>query len=322
MAFEVDGSMVNGFPTDKASKGFPLSFVSANIADASGTVLIGNDTHWGSGLHTYDNQGNEITGLHKNVATGSSSPAVADLDNDGHLEVGVNALDGRVYIWELDTPNGVEETTEWPTLWGDNQRTNVIPTDIEIRPWQRTVVFIYGEAQSGQDMFVRGGIDHDYANTDLGRNCDSSNFECAIPIRHLNLRNDTTAPWKVGDNYLDWHGPESGQSSQSMGTPLDWTTDLWPESWGTKRTVSVDGYGETPLNRWGQHYWMLDVEMDCSKTANGWFELKSFISNGPGWEPGVNQPDRPWDSSNHFAQCGKLNTFRLGESPAVTIEDL
>ena len=50
--------------------------------------------------------------------------------------------------------------------------------------------------------------------------------------------------------------------------------------------------------------------------------VKSFISNGPGWEADVNQPGRPWVSGNHFAQCGKLNTFRRGESAPVTIENL
>lgn len=153
--------------------------------------------------------------------------------------------------------------------------------------WQRTTVFIYGQTQSGQDMFVRGGIDHGYALSKLGRNCTVDNKLCAIPIRHLNLRNSTTAPWKSNDNYLDWYGTEPGQSSLAQGSAMDWTTNLWPNTWGTKRTVDVDGYGETSLNTWGQHYWMLDVLMDCSATVNGWFELKSFISNGPGWEANV-----------------------------------
>ncbi|MAZ66349.1 MAG: hypothetical protein CMF25_04505, partial [Kangiellaceae bacterium] len=91
--------------------------------------------------------------------------------------------------------------------------------------WQRTVIFIFGETENGQDMFVRGGIDHDFANTQLGRNCSSDNFECAIPVRHLNLINNTTAPWKAGDEYLDWYGAESLQDGASQGTPLDWTTN-------------------------------------------------------------------------------------------------
>jgi len=321
MAFNVDGTMLSGFPTVANTRGYSNGFVSAKIANVAGTVLVGNDGNWGTGLQFFNNQGAEITSLRKEITTGFSSPVVGDLDNNGRLDVGINALDGRVYIWELDTPSGVVEPTEWPTLWGDNKRSNYIPTTVQ-NPWKRTVIFMFGTTVSGQDMFIRGGIDHTQANTVLGRNCSTSNFECAIPIRHLNLRNATTTPWKVGDTQLDWYGAQAGQSSQAVGTPLDWTTNIWPASWGTKRTVAVDGFGETPLNRWGQHYWMLDVEMDCSKTVNGWFELKSFISNGPGWEADVNQPGRPWVSGNHFAQCGKLNVFRRGENNPVTIENL
>ena len=175
--------------------------------------------------------------------------------------------------------------------------------------WQRTVIFIQAQTQSGQDMFIRGGIDHDYANNNLGRNCQTSNFECALPIRHNNLLNATTAPWKSNDNYLDWYGLEAGQNTAAEGTAMDWTTNLWPASWGTKRTVANDGYGEEPLNIWGEHYWMLDVDMDCSQTANGWFELKAFVKNGQGWENNINQSGTPYSSQNHMAQCGKVNKF-------------
>ncbi len=179
--------------------------------------------------------------------------------------------------------------------------------------WQRTVIFIYGQTQVGQDMFVRGGIDHNYANTNLGRNCQTYNFECAIPIRHNNLRNTTTAPWKSGDAYLDWYGAEAGQNAASVGSPLDWTTN----NASNPNTVAVQGFGYEPLNSFGDHYWMLDVEMDCSKAVNGWFELKSFISNGPGWEGDVAQSGTPYSSGNHFAQCGKMNVFQRGSSSAI-----
>ncbi len=179
--------------------------------------------------------------------------------------------------------------------------------------WQRTVIFIYGQTSVGQDMFVRGGIDHAYANANLGRNCQTWNFECAIPIRHNNLRNNTTAPWKNGDKYLDWYGAESGQSAASVGSPLDWTTN----NATNPNTVAVQGFGYDPLNDYGDHYWMLDVEMDCSKSVNGWFELKSFISNGPEWESNVAQSGTPYSSGNHFAQCGKLNVFQRDSSSAM-----
>jgi alpha-amylase len=175
--------------------------------------------------------------------------------------------------------------------------------------WQRTVIFIQAQTSSGQDMFVRGGIDHDFAASQLGLNCTSSNYLCAMPIRHNNMRNATTAPWKENEQFLDWYGAEANQSSEAEGTALDWTTDIWPESWGDKKTVAVDGFGEEPLNIWGQHYWMLDVDMDCSKSVNGWFELKAYVKNGQGWETDIQQSGTPYSSNNHFAQCGKINQF-------------
>jgi uncharacterized protein (DUF362 family) len=182
---------------------------------------------------------------------------------------------------------------------------------------KRTVVFIYGKTQPGQDMFVRGGLDHGYAAAKLGRSCTAQNLECAIPIAHRSLKNSTTAGWKAGDTHLDWYGVQAGQAGGAEGSPLDWTTNVWPSSWGPERTVAVDGYGTTPLNTYGQHYWLLDVDMDCSRTVNGWFELKSFISNGPGWEGDVTQAGAPYSSKNHFAQCGRINVFERGSSNVI-----
>ncbi|MDN3647905.1 family 14 glycosylhydrolase [Reinekea marina] len=179
--------------------------------------------------------------------------------------------------------------------------------------WQRTVIFMFGTTTTGQDMFIRGGLDHNYANTNLGKNCSTSNYECAMPIRHNNLRNSTTAGWKGGDQYLDWYGIEASQGSGAVGTALDWTTNNASNS----ATVAADGYGYEPLNTYGDHYWMLDVEMDCSATVNGWFELKSYISNGPGWEADVAQAGTPYNSGNHFAQCGKINVFQRNSSSAT-----
>jgi len=188
--------------------------------------------------------------------------------------------------------------------------------------FRKTVVFIYGKTEPGQDMFIRGGIDHTFANRVLGKNCSENNFECAIPIRYLNNRNQTTNPWKTGDSYLDWYGTESEQNLDAEGTVLDWTTNNWPSEWGDSKTYGRDGFGITPYNTYGMHYWMMEVEMDCSKTVNGWFELKSYISNGPGWEKDVKQGgDAPYFSGNHFARCGKVNVFQRNNS-SVIIERL
>lgn len=184
--------------------------------------------------------------------------------------------------------------------------------------WQRTVIFIKGQTVSGQDMFIRGGIDHTYAQNVLGRSCTSSNMLCAIPIRYRNLLNAYTSSWKSGDLYLDWYGRESSQTlgnanGLAEGSVLDWTTN----NSGNANKVAINGFGYSPLNTWGDHYWMLDVDMDCSKTVNGWFELKSFISGGPGWEGNVSQSGTPYSSGNHFGRCGQLNMFERGSSAAT-----
>ena len=181
--------------------------------------------------------------------------------------------------------------------------------------WQRTVVLIKGQTQAGQDMFIRGGIDHQYARS-IGRNCDENPIDCTLPIKHNNALNPTTVDWKQGDTLLDWQGSQTTQSNQAQGSPLDWTTDVWPQSWGSRKTVQAHGYGETPLNTFGAHYWLLDVQMDCSNSINGWFELKAFIKNGQGWEGDIAQTNTPYTSNNHFAQCGRLNVFEFGQDSA------
>jgi len=194
-----------------------------------------------------------------------------------------------------------------------------------LEDYRRTVVLIRGETQPGQDMFVRGGIDHELSGRERGIVCTSENFRCALPMRHRNRRNATTEPWKVGDGYLDWYGRELFQTgtsngAQAQGSASDWTTSLWPSAFGVTRTVARDGYGLTPLHQLGLHQWALDVDLDCSAayfpatrgTPTPIFEVKSFISNGPGWEPDV--ANRGWAawSRNHVAVCGAINIFERG----------
>jgi hypothetical protein len=193
--------------------------------------------------------------------------------------------------------------------------------------FRRTIVFIRAQTQPGQDMFLRGGLDHGAAQRLLGRSCTAQNLQCAIPLRHRNLKNATTAPWKSGEAWLDWYGRELGQTGnshgvQAQGTPADWTSDSWPAAWGPARTVESDGYGVEPLNHYGPHLWMLDADLDCSRgyadwQGTSWFELKAFITNGPGWEADLGQQGAPYSSANHFAKCGQINVFEWGKPDAT-----
>lgn len=208
---------------------------------------------------------------------------------------------------------------QFPGTWRVTFNDQTLKYTLSKPDWRRTVIFVQGVTQPGQDMFIRGGIDHTYAQG-LGLNCSDSNSLCAVPIRYRNTLNSYTAPWKVNDTLLDWYGAEVGQTQAhsagaAQGSVMDWTTN----NAGYTSQVASQGFGYTPLNTWGEHYWMLDVDMDCSRTVNGWFEVKSFISGGPGWEPNISQVGAPWASGNHFAQCGKLNRFQRGNNSALIL---
>jgi hypothetical protein len=260
------------------------------------------------------------------------------------------------YTWQLDVAFGstanerfkFDVTGNWSINFGDTNRDNLAEqngSDILITQGagtyrvifndqtraysvtkqggnnsdiRRTVIFMYGQTVVGQDMFLRGGIDWTYARNNLGRDCAVNQWLCAIPITHNLFPND---PNRSNDKHLDWYGAETGQNSSIQGSPLVWTTN----NANNPKKVAIDGYGYTPLNTWGDHYWMLDVQMDCSKGVkignDTWIELKSYISNGPGWENNVSQPGAPYASANHFAKCGWLNKFERGSS-AVYFETL
>jgi uncharacterized repeat protein (TIGR03806 family) len=183
------------------------------------------------------------------------------------------------------------------------------PTDA-----RRTVVFVQKQTSPGQTLVLRGGIDHERARA-IGRTCTTTNYACSLPITQR------IAQLGSGDAYLDWYGAEPGQAASVFGSPLAWTTKVWTSDLGPYRSVVSDGFGVTPLNRFGAHYWLFDVDMDCSRTLGGSFELKAFVTNGDGWEPDVAQSNAPYATPNHVAQCGKLNVFRFGESSAQ-IENL
>nr|XP_054764856.1 alpha-amylase A-like [Lytechinus pictus] len=180
----------------------------------------------------------------------------------------------------------------------------------------RTVIFIYKQTTTGQDMFVLGGIDH---NRRSGCTGDADTSNCAIPIIHrtggtnTNLNNQ-----RIGDDYLDWYGCESDQGYGAVGSPMVWTTN----NPNNGNTVTDQGVGYFDLNQWGDHYWMLDVDMDCSQTEGGWFEVKGFVNGGEGFEGDLacdscsgNGGGTPlYSSGNHFARCGYINKFAFNSN--------
>ncbi|HET6150901.1 MAG TPA: hypothetical protein VFH68_25420 [Polyangia bacterium] len=177
------------------------------------------------------------------------------------------------------------------------------PSPTPTRDVRRTVVFIFGETQPGQDMFARGG----------GKDGKP------IRIRHRSWLNPKTNRFRWGDSALDWNGGEVGQAQPQGGlgggSPLDWTTSLAQGQ--NQPYVWTAGYGIADENTFGPHRWMLDVDMDCEQgfddgQGHRWFELKAFIAKTPGFEGNITQtsnPPPPFTSINHLGICGMINVF-------------
>lgn len=160
----------------------------------------------------------------------------------------------------------------------------------------RTVIYIRKETRPGQDIYIRGG--HDQALVAAGHYRGESE-----PLRYLNTRNATTAAVKAGDAALDWAGDSA----------LDWTTNSWPAAWGAAARYGEVGYGLDAENRFGAHYWKLDVEMVGA--VGEWFEFKAFLKEGgqASWEPDIAQPGTPHRSRNHWGRKGYVTVVSFGE---------
>ncbi len=165
----------------------------------------------------------------------------------------------------------------------------------------RTVVFMYKQTVTGQDIFIKGGHDAGLV--------PSVYPSMSEPITYFNTLNTTTAAIKANDASLDW-GSESA---------LDWTTSLWPASWGAKKTYAVDGYGEDPENTMGDHWWKFDVDM--LGTSGDWFEFKAFMRQGTAesWENNIAQAGTPYATINHWGKKGYITKVTFGANTVTFV---
>ncbi len=165
----------------------------------------------------------------------------------------------------------------------------------------RTVVFMYKQTVTGQDIFIKGGHDAGLV--------PSVYPSMSEPITYFNTLNTTTAAIKANDASLDW-GSESA---------LDWTTSLWPAAWGPKKTYAVDGYGEDPENTMGDHWWKFDVDMIGN--SGDWFEFKAFMRQGTAesWENNIAQAGTPYATINHWGKKGYITKVTFGANTVTFV---
>lgn len=190
------------------------------------------------------------------------------------------------------------------------------PSDLRVG-WHRTVILMEKETTLGQQLFLRGGISEDQREGCTG---DARTSDCALDIRIRSVGNgahfDLYNAYKNGDMKLDFYGAEYNQARfhgvEADGTAMQWTTN------------DQDSQLYNSFNGYGDNYWLLDTEMDCEQTDNGWFEVKGFLRGAEDepWESdilGDHDCDggiggiAPYMSNNHMARCGFVNVFHYEE---------
>lgn len=207
-----------------------------------------------------------------------------------------------------------EPTTERTTLPTTESTTTPRPAGI-----RRTVVVIFKATTIGQDMFIQGGVNKETVRPSCTSDVNAETSDCSISINATSLG---TGPhwakydaWREGDTKLDWFGVQPGQGIYetyvAYGTPLAWTTNAPGEN----------GYQQ--LNTWGPNNWMVDLQMNCDETENGWFDVKAYLTlSGSGYESDIQQstctgtgadvPPPYTSNKNHVARCGYINRFYFG----------
>jgi len=184
--------------------------------------------------------------------------------------------------------------------------------------WHRTVILMEKETTPGQDLFVQGGIS-EYHRT--GCTEDARTSDCALDIRIRGVGKgqgfEKYNAYKNGDMKLDFYGHESHQGKyygqEAEGTAMQWTTNDKANPLYNK------------FNTYGPNYWLLDMEMDCEQTEQGWFELQAYLRGGEGWEIEFSAHDTdctgniggtpPYRGNwvSHYVRCGFVNVFHFGE---------
>jgi WD40 repeat protein len=129
-AWTLDGALLSGFPLTLTMDSDSSPALADFDGDGQTWIIFGDDA---GALHVVDTSGRARAGFpvqtlgvtsgptptpHPpggNVHSIEASPAVADLDGDGRLEIAVGSWDGRMYLWD----DAGEPLPGWPVQTGD-----------------------------------------------------------------------------------------------------------------------------------------------------------------------------------------------------------
>ena len=160
----------SGWSMDTNLSNVDASFIGEDRGDSSGISVAGagDDAGW---LHVVDTEGQARPGFpvrsagprpgptptpHPpggNIHSIEASPAIADLEGDGRLEIAVGAWDGRMYLWD----DAGQPLPGWPIMVEDQIISSAALVDLDADGRLDVVVGskdgrLYGWTPSGQSL--------------------------------------------------------------------------------------------------------------------------------------------------------------------------
>ena len=141
-AWHEDGRLLAGFPVELPMDSDSSPALADFDSDGQWWIVFGDDAGW---LHVLDTSGQERPGFpvrtsgprpgptptpHPpggNVFSIEASPAVADLDGDGRLEIAAGSWDGRMYLWD----DAGRPMPGWPVAVGDQIISSAALVDLD-----------------------------------------------------------------------------------------------------------------------------------------------------------------------------------------------
>lgn len=142
-AWHEDGTLLPGFPFDLSKDSDSSPALADFDGDGRWWIVFGDDEGW---LHVVDTAARERHGFPVrtlgpqpdrstptpappggNAYTIEASPAIADLNNDGRLEISVGSWDGRMYVWD----DAGRSWPGWPIAVGDQIISSAALVDLD-----------------------------------------------------------------------------------------------------------------------------------------------------------------------------------------------
>jgi hypothetical protein len=167
-AWREDGALLPGFPLELPMDSDSSPALAQFDGDGRWWIVFGDDAGW---LHVVDTQGQARPGFpvrsagprpgptptpHPpggNIHSIEASPAIADLDGDGRLEIAVGAWDGRMYLWD----DAGQPLPGWPIMVDDQIISSAALVDLDADGRLDVVAGskdgrLYGWTPSGQPL--------------------------------------------------------------------------------------------------------------------------------------------------------------------------